>query len=386
MTIHLHLPHKGETGTIHVRTFKRGQEYVATTKQKIQRKHWNKKKQTVLPNSAELVRLKERLERLVEDLENFMIEPRTTTQFQERVYRFMNADGNSFKIAFDEFVTFKEVTLAGSSSSKYRALSNHLEDFSETFDIEPDFPIINEDFAAMFYAYCSDTGLSPNYGGRLIKALRTFMIWSKEKSYHAQESWRKMKARKVKMPVTFMYGDEIVHFLNYPLVGSLADARDCFLVGCGTGLRASDQARIRPGHNQIEGLAMSTTKDQDEVIIQIPDWCREILNRHNWQLPVFSNYEYNKHLKAAAKAAGLDRPIRVVQFKNFKKVDVHEPLHKVIGPHMGRRVYVTAMLALGYPEAQIIQWTGHSSGDALKPYRGLINEEIKRQYREAWAA
>lgn len=376
----------GNVATIHVRCFV-GERFVASTKQRIPIKYWDKKKETVTSSSAELVRLRKKLEILQADLETFMMEPRTKQQFKDRVQRVMNAKGEGFYAAYDEFYEHKKKTLGGErQASKYSILKTHLQSFEEKENEALTFQGIDADFAGRFYAYFNEEDLSPNYAGRLVKCLVEFMRWTHRKNIHFESSWEDIKGRAVKVAVTICNGSDIIAFLRAPLVGIMADVRDIFLVGCYSSLRYSDLQAIEPGNRHGNSIYKSTQKDQDEVIIPLPKACIEILDRHNWRLPQMTLKHFNEYIKLAADKAGLDRPVRKTRFVGGKKQDVFKPLHEFISSHMARRTFVTMRMALGDPEGLIIQYTGHTSTETLQPYRGLINAEMIEEYKEAQAA
>lgn len=376
----------GSTATIHVRCHAGGR-FVASTGQRIPVRFWNGRKQTVNPSSAELVRIRERLDKLEEELETFMLEPRTKGEFKERVHMLMDMKGSGFMAAYELFLAFKQKSIKNPRVvAKYGSLKKHLIGFEMEEGIELNFAAINEDFAALFYAYFDEQDKSPNYTGRLMKCLKEFMRWSYRKKLHFENGWEQIKSKSVKVPVVVLTGEEIIQLLNTPMIGAVAEVRDSFVIGCLTGIRFGDRPNIRPGHRHGDKLMMGTAKDRDEIMVPICDSCLEILDRNNWRLTSVNLNRYNALIKKAARIAGLTRDARGSLYPKGKKTDHFVPLCDKISSHTARRTFVTMRLAFGDPDQVIMQYTGHNSAKAIDPYRGFINDEMIQGYRLAWGA
>ena len=95
--------------------------------------------------------------------------------------------------------------------------------------------------------------------------------------------------------------------------GSLARVRDLFIFCCYSGLAFSDLIDFKPeklekdGKNSfIYGRRIKTGKEY--VVLVLPK-AQEILEKYEYNLPTYSNQQYNNRLKEVAKAAGIDKPL-----------------------------------------------------------------------------
>ena len=95
--------------------------------------------------------------------------------------------------------------------------------------------------------------------------------------------------------------------------GSLVRVRDLFIFSCNCGLAFSDLMNFSPEKLEQDGentfLYGRRKKTGQEYIVLILPKAKEILEKYNYQLPKYSNQQYNKRLKAIAKEAGIDKPL-----------------------------------------------------------------------------
>lgn len=95
--------------------------------------------------------------------------------------------------------------------------------------------------------------------------------------------------------------------------GSLTRVRDLFIFSCNCGLAFSDLMDFSPEKLEKDGdytfLYGRRKKTGQEYIVLILPKALEILEKYNYQLPKYSNQQYNHRLKDVAKEAGIDKPI-----------------------------------------------------------------------------
>jgi integrase len=122
-------------------------------------------------------------------------------------------------------------------------------------------------------------------------------------------------------------------------------AADVFLIASQICLRYSDLLNLTPGHivtlaGKTKAVNLSQGKTGDTVHIPFPAMASGIMEQYGWVLPV-SGYSdnssnFNKHLKAAAKAAGLTRQIRITSVTGGHIKEEWRPLHELISIHDAR--------------------------------------------------
>lgn len=95
--------------------------------------------------------------------------------------------------------------------------------------------------------------------------------------------------------------------------GSLVRVRDLFIFSCNCGLAFSDLMDFKPEKLEKEGnetyLYGKRIKTGQEYIVLILPKAKEILEKYNYQLPHYSNQQYNARLKDLANEAGVDKKI-----------------------------------------------------------------------------
>lgn len=195
-------------------------------------------------------------------------------------------------------------------------------------------------------------------------------------------------------------GRKDVHYLEWPefesiLYAPLTDRqqiaiRDAFCFSCATGLRVSDCSRLRWSQVHLSAetpfislIAKKTTKRTD---IELNQFSRAIIDRQvssgiredGLVFAPFSNGTRNYHLKNIAKAAGIKGQVRELFFKGNKVTEVMVDKAKAITTHWGRHTFIVRALSLGISPVVVMQWTGHSSFDSMKPYIAIADTAKKQ--------
>ena len=160
---------------------------------------------------------------------------------------------------------------------------------------------------------------------------------------------------------------------------ALAKTRDCFCFCAFTSLRYSDMAKLRRSDITEDGLQVVTKKTHDRVTIDLNNYAREILNKYAAQefpgglaLPVISNQKMNGYIKDLCELCEINEPTNMYYYKAGKKVEKVVPKYQLIGTHAGRRSFVVLALTMGIAPEIVMQWTGHSDYQAMKPYIDIV--------------
>ena len=108
--------------------------------------------------------------------------------------------------------------------------------------------------------------------------------------------------------------DEIIRLENAKLSsGSLVRVRDLFIFSCYSGLAYSDLMDFKPEKLENEGkntyLVGKRKKTGQEYIVLILPKAQEILEKYDYNLPTYTNQQYNHRLKDVAKEVGIDKPL-----------------------------------------------------------------------------
>ena len=81
------------------------------------------------------------------------------------------------------------------------------------------------------------------------------------------------------------------------------------------------------------------------------------------------------HLDVQAHEKGIAHAQRVRHA--HERLDEVRPKWEVIGTHAARRTFVVNALRLGVPPTVVMQWTGHSGYDAMRPYIAVADHRTR---------
>jgi len=154
----------------------------------------------------------------------------------------------------------------------------------------------------------------------------------------------------------YLKESEIEQLYNHQFTESeqdLRQARDYMVLLCCTGLRFQDGYRIQKiDENYLKLLPKKVFRKTGEQIIPytIYPYAAEILERYNFQMPRFTNADFNKLIKKAAQVAGL------------KRVDFGKPIYELISSHTGRRSLCTNLyIHHKWPASYVMLFSGHKT-------------------------
>ena len=165
----------------------------------------------------------------------------------------------------------------------------------------------------------------------------------------------------------------------------LAIQRDIFVFQCLVGCRVSDLLKLTRS-NLIDGgieYIPQKTKDDRPATVRVPlnrtaagivekyaDESREAL------LPFVSAQKYNQAIKRIFLAAGLTRPVTVLD--PLTRQEVQRPLNEIASSHLARRTFVGNLYKQVKDPNLIAKLSGHTEGSrAFARYRD-IDEEMRK--------
>ena len=184
--------------------------------------------------------------------------------------------------------------------------------------------------------------------------------------------------------------DEITLIKNATIDSQMLDYYRCwFLVQCYTGLRYCDlillnRENIKLGERIIWLNTIKTNK-----IVQIPiiDDLYEIITSNDDLLFNTKRTNYNSYkngIKKVAKLAGLNELVPKVSYNRNVKVIKTFPKYELIGTHTARRTFITMSIKKRIPDRVIMQVSGHTSYKSFNKYIKLANEDVKKEFFEAY--
>jgi len=165
-----------------------------------------------------------------------------------------------------------------------------------------------------------------------------------------------------------------------------ARMRDIFVFQCVIGCRISDLYSFTK-RNLIDNCIQYVprkTKDKTPKTVKVPlnSIAQEILDRYadpdrEALLPYASEFQYNKAIKKTFLAAGLTRPVVVID--PVTREQVIKPLNEIASSHLARRTFVGNLYKKVQDPSLISALSGHEEGSrAFLRYRN-IDDELKEQ-------
>ena len=216
--------------------------------------------------------------------------------------------------------------------------------------------------------------------------LKWYLAWAQKAGYKVPDDYKvfKPKTRPSSKPVIFLEWDELMKVWDYvPPTEHFREVTDMFLFSAFTSLRYSDVVNLKWSDIGKDSIMVTTVKTNDSLVIDLNKWSRKILARHKGKgdTPVFLNIPNqvcNRYLKDICKDCGIDAPVRLTTWHGSRREDVVKKKYELIGTHAGRRTFICNALMMGISPTIVMQWTGHSGYDAMKPYIAIANDARKK--------
>ena len=222
-----------------------------------------------------------------------------------------------------------------------------------------------------------------------MQAISTFFKWC-EANQHIQ--WNPFSKYKIE---TQVYGTPYyisieernkLYTTNLSRHPFYARMRDIFVFQCVIGCRISDLYSFTK-RNLIDNCIQYVprkTKDKTPKTVKVPlnSIAQEILDRYadpdrEALLPYASEFQYNKAIKKTFLAAGLTRPVVVID--PVTREQVIKPLNEIASSHLARRTFVGNLYKKVQDPSLISALSGHEEGSrAFLRYRN-IDDELKEQ-------
>jgi integrase len=272
---------------------------------------------------------------------------------------------------------------SASTYNRFSRILRQLRQFNERLTLAD----LNEDGLTKFVEYlANDTELHNITIDHVISCVKMFLRWCYRKGYtedHAYETFRqKLKIQKRK--VIYLTEEELFRLMDYEIpVGKayLEHVRDVFVFMCFTGLRHSDAYNLHRS-NIVNGdhLEITTIKTGSNLTIELTEQSKAILDKYkdctfpeDRALPIISNQRMNKYLKELAMLVGLNEKVRMITYKGKERIEKDYYKYELISTHCARRTFVTIALSENISPEVVMQWTGHSDYETMKPYIAITN-------------
>jgi hypothetical protein len=114
-------------------------------------------------------------------------------------------------------------------------------------------------------------------------------------------------------------------------------------------------------------------------------YIREVLDRYNKPgsgnkvLPVISNVELNKGIKAAGRIAGINQPVKIQICNGNEKLTRNIPKYKLLSTKVAGNTFIFHSLRLGLPLQYILSMTGLKTLYGINKFYNLSNNDAAKK-------
>jgi site-specific recombinase XerD len=244
---------------------------------------------------------------------------------------------------------------------------------------------IDLDLYNAFLNWCHDNNLSNNSIGTYIKCWKRAGKIALKNGWHANNIFKDEDFMTLKEETPDIYLDEpkIEIFYKYKYINENHEiARDWAVLDCYLGLRISDLRRITEDDFASDLFQFVNQKTGAHVAIPIHPFAGAILNKWKGLPPAMKDTAFRDNLKQAAKIAGFKEKFIYVVTKGGKTQSFEYEEWECVSPHTFRRSFITNLLKMGIPHAQVMKLAGIKKYDTLQRYFKQTTIEVANEMKD----
>lgn len=334
----------------------------------------------------------------------------TTMELRQKVREALKREDAPVCLSLNEWISKfirEQGSTAGWELSTLHAMhtfQKHMRCFGKAHDLE----YFDVDGITAFIKYLREKAhLQENSVRKQYKNLVWLMNWALRNKYTAQDDIKryKPKFKLIQKPVIFLTREELmrVYYYKVPVngtkvklvnedglpyfktvqeAGGIEKARDLFCFCAFTSLRFSDMYKLRRSDIDEQYIHVVTQKTHDTIPINLNSYSCAILDKYkeckfkdDKALPVITNQQMNAALKDLCELCGINEPIRISKYVNGNRIEEIFPKWKLVGTHAARKSFICYALSIGIPPVMVMQWTGHSDYQSMKPYIDIASAD-----------
>lgn len=273
-----------------------------------------------------------------------------------------------------EFLGYKNTevkhgNLKPQSITDYTNLRGSVQDFEKTTKKKLQLTDVTEDMVNRFKLHLMKKGLNNNSVKKKLKSFKIFLNYCESKKYlKLNFDYSRIKIKTYDPTIVTLTEEEFQKFKEWE-PGKYQKVRDLFLFGILTSCRYSDIVSIREHHIINGNIVKKSEKTDIQQIIPLTKLSREILERYNYNLQLYTTQTYNRLLKKMGKESGIftDEVVLVEQRGN-QKMEIRKQKWECLESHTARRTFITRAITKGIPLNIIMGITGHTRIETLTRY------------------
>lgn len=363
---------------------------------KIPSDYWDKDKQRVKQRKTIAFKINKRLDDIETQLrEAFIIEQLDTDYVDlNKVYTKVIGDKRKndedfvFLIpSFEKYLMTREGTgeIKKNTIKGYKNTLSVLKKYEKK--IHTNVKLVDMDLAFYdeFIAYLFSQGFKPNYFNSIIKNIKTFGKWLKERDIPVNTSYEKIKKKNTDTTEISLTTEELQKLQEYKTDSAIKmNVRDAFLFLCYTGLRHTDYNNLKIENINLEAgyLEAITFKTRTGIVIPIHKKLQVLIEKYYPEFPKPNNSQLNSEIKKIAKEVGINEKVLVISYPGNKRVEEIKEKWELIKTHTGRRTFITNLKFLGVPDDVIKQMTGHSDLKTMSKYFRTDKSQVLKEMRK----
>lgn len=257
-----------------------------------------------------------------------------------------------------------------------------LEEFYKDKKERPEWAGVDLELYELFISWCHEKDLSNNSIGVYIKCWKRAGKIALKKGWHNNTVFADEEFMILKEETPDIYLDEEKIDRLYKQVVPIEYydiARDWFVLDCFLGLRISDLQRI--GKKDFDGkhFQFVNQKTGAHVAIPIHRYVKAIIKKWKGLPPAISEDKFREYIKEVACLAKLNDKF-IYKITKGGKLQVFEFKEwEMVSPHTCRRSFITNLLKLGIPHAQVMKLAGIKRYETLMRYFKQSAEEAARE-------
>lgn len=255
-------------------------------------------------------------------------------------------------------------------------------DFSATKKVSIEFNDVSMQTYNLFIEYCHSKNWTLNSTGSHIKNWKQFLERGFECGWHKNKIFLE-KAFKTMQEETYdiaLDEKELAAMLKHKLFkNEQALARDWFIIGCYTGLRASDLTRLDKSMVHGDFFLLSNEKTDERVSIPVHPLVQNIFRRWKGFPPALSEQKINENIKSVAQLAGIKGKVLYTVTEGGVRKDYYMEKWQMVSMHTARRSFITNARKNGIPDSIVMKLTGIKRAATLQRYDKLSAEDAAKE-------
>jgi integrase len=254
-----------------------------------------------------------------------------------------------------------------------------LEEFYKDKKEAPQWAGVDIELYELFITWCHEKDLSDNSIGVYIKCWKRAGKIALKKGWHGNGVFddEDFMILKEETPDIYLDQEKINKIYSQKVPIDHYDiARDWFVLDCYLGLRISDLRRVT--HKDFEGkhFQFINQKTGAHVAIPIHPHVKAIIKKWKGLPPPIAEQKLREYIKEVAHLAKLNDKF-VYKITKGGKLQVFEFKEwEMVSPHTCRRSFITNLLRMGIPHAQVMKLAGIKRTETLMRYFKQSADEV----------